>query len=40
MTVKHIKDKRINSQVKAIKRIEMFQVSGNSDGNHVNTEEE
>ena len=40
MTVEHIKDKRRDSQVKGIKMIEMFEVSGDGDGNCVNTEEE
>ena len=40
MTVEHIKDKRTDSRVKGIKMVEMFKVSGNGDGNCVNTEEE
>ena len=40
MTIKHIKDRRTDNRVKAIKMIEMFKVSGNGDGNRVNTEVE
>ena len=40
MTVEHIKDKRTDNRVKIVKTIEMFEVSGNGDGNRVNTEED
>ena len=40
MTVEHIKDRMTDSRVKGIKTIEMFEVSGNGDGNRVNTEDD
>ena len=40
MTVEHIKDKLSDNRVKSVKTIERFEVSGNGDGNRVNTEED
>ena len=40
MTVEHITDKLSDNRVKGVKLIERFEVSGNGDGNRVNTEED